>query len=148
MTAGTPAAARASALRHPRLIRVCQIGIGLLFLAAALAKIGDVAAFARQLHNFHMVPLWSEHLLAMTLPWIELVAGLALVLGIRPRAGAVVVTASLVVFTAAVAVAMARGLDIECGCFGTADGSRVGFVKLVENLGMLLLGVVASLRAR
>lgn len=135
-------------LRNPRLIRACQIAIGLLFLVAALAKISDVASFARQLHNFRMVPLWSEHLLAMTLPWIELMAGLALVMGIRARSGAVVVSASLVVFTLAVAVAMARGLDIECGCFGTSDASRVGFAKLGQNLGMLFLGVVASLRGR
>lgn len=130
------------------LVRICQLVIGVLFVVAALAKISDLPAFARQLHNFHLIPLWSEHLFAMTAPWIELVAGLALVLGIRARAGAVVVTASLVVFTVAVGLAMARHLDIECGCFGTADASRVGFVKLLENIGMLIVASIASWRTR
>jgi len=148
MTAEQAASGGGTGLRHPALIRGCQIVIGLLFIVAALAKINDIASFARQLHNFHLVPMWSEHLLAMTLPWIELVAGLALVIGIRPRAGAVVVTASLAVFTIAVALAMARKLDIECGCFGTADASRVGFAKLAQNIGMLALGAIATLRGR
>jgi hypothetical protein len=54
----------------------------------------------------------------------------------------------MAVFIVAVAVAMARGLDIECGCFGTADGTRVGFVKLLENSGMFALAAIGSLRSR
>ncbi len=130
------------------LLRVCQVAIGLLFLASALAKIGDTGALATQVHNFRLVPLWSENLLGMILPWIELLCGLALVLGVRPRAGAWVALASLVVFTVAVGIAMARGLNFECGCFGTMSGTRVGWTKLAENLGMIVLAAVGSLRAR
>jgi uncharacterized membrane protein YphA (DoxX/SURF4 family) len=128
--------------------RGAQVLLGLLFLIAALAKIVDTASLAREVHNFRLVPFWSEHLVAMTLPWIELVAGLALVLGIRSRAGAWVVGALLVGFTFGIVMAMARGLDFQCGCFGTADATRVGWAKLVENLGMLALAVVGSLRPR
>jgi putative oxidoreductase len=128
--------------------RGAQIILGLLFLAASLAKIVDVTSLASQVHNFHLLPFWSEHLVAMTLPWIELMAGLALVLGIRARAGAWLLGVLLAGFTVGVALAMARGLNFECGCFGTADGTRVGGVKLAENLGMLALAVVGSLRPR
>ncbi len=128
--------------------RGAQILLGLLFLTAALAKIVDVASLAKEVHNFHLVPLWSEHLLAMMVPWIELVAGLALVLGIRPRAGAWVAGALLVAFTIAIVAAMARGLDFACGCFGTADATRIGWAKLAENLGMLALAAVGSLKPR
>ena len=128
--------------------RVAQVLLGSLFLVAALAKIVDPASLAREVHNFRLVPLWAEHLVAMTLPWVELVAGLGLVLGIRPRAGAWVAGALLLAFTFGVAMAMARGLDFECGCFGTAGGSRVGWAKLGENLGMLALAAVGSLRPR
>ena len=128
--------------------RGAQIILGLLFLVASLAKIVDVTSLASQVHNFHLLPFWSEHLVAMTLPWIEFMAGLALVLGIRARAGAWVAGALLAGFTAGIVLAMVRGLNFECGCFGTADGTRVGWTKLGENLGMLALAAVGSLRPR
>ena len=128
--------------------RGAQLALGLLFVLAALAKIVDPASLAREVHNFHLVPFWSEHLVAITLPWVELTAGLALVLGIRARAGAWVTGALLAAFTVGVALAMARGLNFECGCFGTAGGTRVGWAKLGENLGMLALAAAGSLRPR
>ena len=128
--------------------RGAQLLLGLLFLVAALAKIVDVTSLAREVHNFHLAPFWSEHLVAMTLPWIELAAGLGLVLGIRPRAGAWVAGVLLLAFTFGIVMAMARGLNFQCGCFGTADSTRVGGVKLAENLGMLALAAVGSLRPR
>lgn len=136
------------ALASTPLRRGAQVVLGLLFLLAALAKIVDTASLAREVHNFRIVPFWSEHLVAMTLPWVELLAGLALVLGIRPRAGAWVAGALLAGFTVGVALAMARGLNFECGCFGTAAGTRVGWAKLGENLGMLVLAALGSLRPR
>ena len=128
--------------------RGAQIILGLLFVLAALAKIVDPASLAREVHNFHLVPFWSEHLVAMTLPWIELVAGLGLVLGIRARAGAWVAGVLLLAFTFGIVLAMARGLNFQCGCFGTADGTRVGWIKLGENLGMLALAAVGSLKSK
>jgi uncharacterized membrane protein YphA (DoxX/SURF4 family) len=133
-------------LRHPATIRVAQVGIGLIFVAAGLAKVGDLRTFAEQIHNFRMVPVATEHLLAMTLPWIELVAGMALIVGIRVRDGALLTFVLMAVFTAGVALALTRGLDIECGCFGTTDASRVGLVKLLQNFGMLALAAIACLR--
>lgn len=128
--------------------RGAQVLLGLLFLYAALAKIVDVPGMAKEVHNFHLAPLWSENLIAMTVPWIELAAGLALVLGVRPRAGAWVTGGLLLVFTAGVLAAMARGLSFECGCFGTANATRIGWAKLAENVGMLALAAVGSLKPR
>jgi uncharacterized membrane protein YphA (DoxX/SURF4 family) len=134
-------------VRRPAVIRLAQIAIGLVFVAAALGKIGDLSAFVIQLHNYRMVPVWSEHLLAVTLPWIELIAGLALVLGLRPRSGGVIVLALIVVFTIAVGSAWARGLDFECGCFGKASASTIGARKFLENVGFSVLAAIATLRA-
>lgn len=133
-----------SVMGHAAVHNAARIAIGLIFLAAALGKIVDLPAFALQIHNYRIAPVWSENLIAMVLPWVEMLAGLALVLGIRPRAGAVVATTLLLVFTAAVALAWARGLDFECGCFGKASAGRIGLRKLVENLGMLALAAVAA----
>ena len=133
-------------LRHPGAVRVAQLGIAVVFLVAALGKIGDAGAFARQIHHFRLLPFGLENLLAITLPWIELVAALALLLRFRPRAGAVVTAGLMGLFVFVVAAAVARGLDIECGCFGTADASRVGNAKLIENVGLLALALIASLK--
>jgi uncharacterized membrane protein YphA (DoxX/SURF4 family) len=135
-----------SVLRHPWTVRACRSGIGVVFAYAGLAKVGDLSAFALQIHNFRMVPVVAENVMAMTLPWIEIVAAMALILRIRARPAAVLSTALLVVFTIAVGVAYFRGLDIDCGCFGTADGAQVGLKKLLENGGMIAVGAVASLR--
>jgi len=129
-------------------VGAARIAVGVLFAWAGLAKIGDPRAFAEQVHNFRLLPVALENLAAMTLPWIELVAAMALIFGVRARAGAVLATALLGVFTAAVLSALARGLDIDCGCFGTADASRVGWEKVGQNLAMLGLAALGSLRGR
>jgi uncharacterized membrane protein YphA (DoxX/SURF4 family) len=135
-------------LAHPLVVRGCQVAIGLVFAYAALNKLGDLRSFASEVHNFRIVPVALENLVAITLPWIELVAALALVGGIRARPAAWITTVLMAAFTIAVVAALARGLDIECGCFGTADASRVGLRKVVENLGLLAVSAVAALRGR
>jgi uncharacterized membrane protein YphA (DoxX/SURF4 family) len=128
------------------LVRLARLVIGVLFVAAALAKIGDIGAFATQVHNYRLVPVWSENPIAIALPWIELLAGLALVLGVRARAGAVLLLALMIVFTFAVGSAWARGLDFECGCFGKASAGAVGARKFAENVGFTLIAAIAALR--
>jgi len=138
----------ARVISSPMLVRVCRIGIGLVMLAAALGKIGDPGAFSTQIHHYRLVPVGAENLLAVLLPWVELLAGLSLVLGPHARSGAWLSAAMMAVFTLAVGTAVARGLDIECGCFGTADASHVGGMKLAENLLLTGAALVASLRLR
>jgi uncharacterized membrane protein YphA (DoxX/SURF4 family) len=138
----------ATKLAHPALVRTAQLAIGLVFLAAALAKIGDTPYFAQELHNFRLAPSWAENLLAMTLPWVELVTGLALVVGPRRRAGALLAFAFMLLFTVAVGAAWARGLDFRCGCFGKASAATVGASKFAENVGLTLLAWLAFLSPR
>lgn len=138
-------------LLHPTVRRGAQIVAGLIFLAAALPKIADLSGFAGSVHNFHLepvVPVAATNLLAMTIPWVELLAGLALVGGVRPRAGAVVYTLLMAAFTVGVVAAMARGLSFECGCFGKAGAATIGVKKLAENLAMLAVGIVAAVERR
>ena len=135
-------------LAHPAFVRVAGIAIGLVFVIAGLAKIGDTGAFAAQVHNFRLTPIVFENLVAMILPWVELVAGTALILGARSRAAAWICAAMMIVFTIAIGQAAARGLDFECGCFGKGDSSTVGLSKLAENIGLTVVALVATLRRR
>lgn len=135
-------------LTSPPVVGTARVLTGLLFAAAGVAKIGDPKAFAEQVHNFRLLPVALENLAAMTLPWIEVVAALALLFGVRARAAAVLSTGLLAAFTLAVLSALARGLDIECGCFGTQDATHVGWVKVGQNLAMLALAAIGSARSR
>ena len=135
------------ALTRP-MVRIAQLVIGVILLWASLGKIGDMSEFAREVHNFHLAPKWAENLVAMTLPWVELLAGIALVLGVRARAGAVVTFALMVGFTIAVGAAWARGLDFRCGCFGKASAMTVGPQKFFENVGLTVMALLATLKPR
>ena len=126
-----------SVFRSPWVVRLARLATGVVFLAAAFGKIGDPGAFAQQIHNYRMFPASLENLIALTLPWIELLAGAALVIGVKPRAGAVIA------FTFAVGLAWGRGINIECGCFGTLGGARIGATKFAENVVLMIVAMLA-----
>ncbi len=113
--------------------------LGGIFVWASLAKIGDLAGFAADLHNYHLLPIAIENVLAMVIPWIELVAGLALILNLAPRGATWVLGFFLAVFLLAILSAIVRHLDIACGCFGTADATRTGWTALLRDVVFLLL---------
>ncbi len=99
--------------------------LGGIFLWAAISKVSDVTAFAQEIGNYRVLPASVVNVTAITLPWIELIAASCLILGIWTRGAALVCGGLLIVFTGALGAAIARGLDIECGCFGKSEGGGV-----------------------
>jgi uncharacterized membrane protein YphA (DoxX/SURF4 family) len=118
---------------------LCRLVVGGAFIYAGVVKIIDPAAFAKDIGNYQLMPDITIHLLAITLPWIEVVAGLLVLLGWWMRASLIVIGAMLVVFVAAISAALARGLDISCGCFGSSKGRRVGLITLVQDIVFLVM---------
>ena len=132
---------------------ILRIVMGGIFIASAVAKIWnvqvshahgivfspvpDLATFAQDVANYHVPPRALANLVAITLPWIEIVAGALLICGIWKRASAWVITAMMVMFLAAIGWAMAHGYDIRCGCFGTVEARKVGVIALAEDGAML-----------
>jgi uncharacterized membrane protein YphA (DoxX/SURF4 family) len=120
---------------HPVALAVLRVTLGAVFLVACLDKIADPAAFARSIANYRLVPDRYLHVMATTLPWIEAVAGAALVAGLWTRAAALVTAGMLAVFIAAIGSAMARHLDISCGCFDSGpDARRMGLSTLLWDI--------------
>ena len=116
----------ADRLASPWLTVRVQIALGVFFVAAALPKVVDPPAFAHMVYNYRLVPGALVNLMALVLPWFELMAGIALILGIWTRTSAALVGALLGVFVVAISVNLARGNAIDCGCFDvTAAGKRV-----------------------
>lgn len=130
-------------LLHSDVLQVAaRLIVGFVFLVASLEKIVDPAAFALSIDNYQVLPAAAIPLLATVLPWIELLAGLALLAGVYRDGGALLAAGMMLVFIAAVTSALARGLDISCGCF-TQDpaAATMGWSKLLENTGLFLLSV-------
>lgn len=122
--------------------------IGGIFVVAGALKVVAPAAFAADIANYRLVPHDWVNLVAITLPWIEVVAGGLLVAGIWRRASAGVITVLMVVFLAAIMAALARGLDVRCGCFGTLEARTVGVTALVQDVALLALAAGIYWRAK
>lgn len=96
---------------------ILRLGMAGVFIAAAIPKIVSPDLFAADVFNYQMLPHFAVNALAVGLPWLELVVGVCLGVGIWTRASALVMTGMMVMFMVALASASARGLDISCGCF-------------------------------
>jgi uncharacterized membrane protein YphA (DoxX/SURF4 family) len=115
--------------------------LGGFFVYAGVMKIIDPAGFAKNISNYQMLPHDYINLLAITLPWIEAVAGGLLMAGIWRKPSALAIAGMLVVFIYAIGSALSRGLNINCGCTGTVGGAAIGMRKIIENIGWLAVAV-------
>lgn len=104
---------------------------------AALTKMAATWPFAEGIANYRMLPAQANQLLAVTLPWIEISCGLLLLAGLWTRAAAALSGGLFLTFSIALGVALLRGLDIECGCFGTGSGAKAGVAGLLIDLAAL-----------
>jgi putative oxidoreductase len=101
--------------------RIVALIIGGIFIYAGVMKISDPAGFANDIDNYKILPWPLTVRLAFYLPWLEILCGLAVILGLMYRGGLLILTALISIFIAASVIAKARGLDITCGCFGHAS---------------------------
>lgn len=125
----------------PWLTLVFRVFLGGYFLFAAVPKIAEPYAFSVSIVHYEMVPDFVINAMALVMPWLEMLVGVCLVLGLRVRSASVVCAALLLLFIAAIGWAMANGLQIDCGCFGDANKEEVGWPKIFKNLGMLAMCV-------
>ena len=133
-------------LAHPWLTIRVQIALGAIFIIAALPKIADPPAFAHMIYNYRLVPSPLINISALVMPWVELLAGLALILGVWKAAARTVVAIMLAVFIVAISINLSRDNAIDCGCFNVADRGKTHEQRIFDmkvdvfrDLGMLLL---------
>lgn len=121
--------------------------VGGAFVFAGALKIADPAQFALAVGNYRLVPHELINLVAILVPWVEVLAGLMVLTGIWLRAAALVISSLTVMFAVVIVSALARGLNIECGCFGTVGGKHVGLVNLVIDATLFCLSALLAWRA-
>jgi putative oxidoreductase len=128
---------------HTLIALAARLYLGTLFLLACWHKILDPHAFAVDIATYQMLPLALVNPLAIVLPWVELFAGLLLVLGLRTRAASLLVAAMLAMFTVAISVAVSKGLDLACGCFASEGAAEdpISWRTIVRDGAWLLLAL-------
>jgi len=127
-------------LTHPYLALIFRLYIGGLFIYASMYKINYTAEFAETIASYGLVPYWTVNILAVVLPWVELVSGILLLIGVRARSATVIILTMLVLFTASITISLLRGDPISCGCFHTI-GEKISWWTLLRDFLWLAMGV-------
>jgi putative oxidoreductase len=122
---------------------IARLIIGSLFIYASVYKILDPAAFSTSIRNYGLIPTAYSNLTALTLPWLELGAGILLILGIQTRAAALLTSLMMLVFLAVTVYAYTIGLDTDCGCFSSSAQSagRIGITYILRDSGLAFLSL-------
>jgi putative oxidoreductase len=111
------------------LLLALRLVLGAVFVYAAVTKLPNMQQFAEETANYRLLPAGLVAPLASCLVGVEVLAGLALVVGLAVRGAAAIAFALLCLFIAALSQALLRGIDLRCGCFGgteLASWSTVG----------------------
>ena len=120
---------------------VIRLYIGSIFIYASMSKITDPAVFAENIAAYRIMPYWGLNLTAIILPWLELICGFLLVIGLRTRATALILAGMLSIFTAFVIINIFRGSDISCGCFDVV-GEPIGWAKVAQNTTWFIMTIM------
>jgi uncharacterized membrane protein YphA (DoxX/SURF4 family) len=132
---------------HTVLALAARLYLGTIFLLACWHKLFDPGAFAVDIATYQILPLALVNPMAIVMPWTELVAGSMLLLGFRTRAAALLVTGMMVMFTVAISIAVAKGLDMSCGCFASQGAAEdpISWRTIVRDGSWLLLSLYVLL---
>jgi uncharacterized membrane protein YphA (DoxX/SURF4 family) len=140
---------------RPWLGTAARVGLAGVWLAAGGSKVGDLAASGRAVNAYDLMPFDVAKVVGAALPFVELALGVLLLVGLATRLVAAVSAALLVVFIAGISSAWARGLSIDCGCFGGGGTLGAGqtpnyLPEVARDLGFLVLAgfLVALPRTR
>ena len=116
--------------------------VALIFIFAGAGKILNPAQFAVNIDNYRILPYFFVSLLAVVLPWLELLCGLFLISGKLKKGAALTLLLLSLIFLTAISSALIRELDISCGCFTISpEAIRIGYTRLAEDF-ILLCGVL------
>jgi len=122
---------------------LCRVALGVLFVYSSWSKIADPGLFANIVMKYELLPECMVGLFSLILPMVELLAGLAIMFSKWMRESALLIASLLLMFIAALASALARGLEIDCGCFGVPSvGGRTELLLAIGRDVVLLVPAV------
>ena len=123
-------------------ILLLRVILGGIFVYASLDKIAHPEQFAKIVYNYKILPHSLINIFAIVMPWVELICGVFLLVGIFMESSSAILSLLLGCFIIALSVNFLRGLDINCGCFSTdPKGKEEGAVLLIRDLVLLAIGL-------
>jgi uncharacterized membrane protein YphA (DoxX/SURF4 family) len=121
--------------------------LGVIFIAASIDKIAHPAEFARIVQNYQILPGHLVNIASIVLPWFEALIGAFILCGWWLPGATALASLLLVVFLAALGYAVARGIDVHCGCFSTkASGPAHTAWYFLRDLLFLLLSASVMIK--
>jgi uncharacterized membrane protein YphA (DoxX/SURF4 family) len=136
MDRGRPPGGKIALIRNRWLLLLFRIIVGGVFIWAGVLKIADPLGFAQSIKNYQVIPHTLAFLTAVILPWVEVLSGAFLIIGVFKRSSALLISLLLVGFIGLVALALIRGIDTSCGCFGSLS-RRADFSLILIDTGLL-----------
>jgi hypothetical protein len=125
---------RRGGLEMELLLLGARLLLGVVFLSASIPKLFAPRDFRRALTNYQLLPIWLVAPVATWLPRFELLIAVALLTGVAITITATIAGLALLAFSIAVGVNLARGRQIECGCFGAVSPRRITWWLVLRNL--------------
>ena len=119
---------------------ILRLVFGALFIFSGVMKLKDPIFFADVVRNYRLIGDPIAPAMALFVPWIEVFAGIAVMLDRFVKGGSFLLVASLMIFTLAIGISWGRGLDITCGCFGQNEELNYP-VKIAQNVVLLATGI-------
>jgi uncharacterized membrane protein YphA (DoxX/SURF4 family) len=127
------------------LLNLVRIALGVIFIYAAIPKILRPDEFADAINNYRILPYFLVNLMAICLPYVELLIGIFLIFGFRIKAVSFGALTLMVIFIIAVFSAWIRGIDINCGCFGTGK-EIISYKEIIRDIIFLLMAFLTFLK--
>ncbi len=127
-------------LENKYLIFISRLVVGFILVIAAVTKIAEPEAFAKSILAYKLIPLFLVNIVAIIIPWIELIIGIFLIFGIFLGGSSLLSAGLFCMFAIIIAISLLRGLEINCGCFG-ADTSPLGWKRFYEDIGLIILSI-------
>lgn len=122
-----------------------RLVLGIVLLVAGGLKIGNLPISAMAVRSYEMLPIPLANFLGYTLPWIEIGLGLLLIVGVSVKISGALGALTMLAFIIAIAQAWARGLSIDCGCFGgggAIDPEDTKYLsEIIRDIGLMALGI-------
>ncbi len=124
-------------LRNRWLHRALGVALGAIFLYAAGSKLPDPRPLVTIIWGYRILPMGPINLMAIYMPWVELLVGIGLVTGYKRRAAALLGTGLLAMFIVALAINAVRGVNVACGCFSaSAEDVSNAWLLVLRDLPM------------
>jgi uncharacterized membrane protein YphA (DoxX/SURF4 family) len=125
-------------VKSPYLSLLLRLYMGSIFIYAGLSKVHYPGEFAENLAAYQMLPYWAVNFAALILPWVEIICGLFLIIGLKSRVSASIIGGLLIVFTFGIFINLLKGTPISCGCFDSI-GAEISWKDVFRDLGWFIL---------